>query len=297
MNAPRPRARSAPRGAGSPPSARPRSRPTRSTRSPPPRAPRWPPPASCTAPPHALLLGFLAAQLRRLGHRAAPEPERELGAARTDRHEHQRALQGRARPRGAARLAARARAGWRLGRLRRHRDRQGGAVLRRRVRRRARQRLGLLRRRDRLPRRREPRRGRLRVRPRPADARVPRAAGTRPSTPTGSRREYLEDYYAVVEPDEVETIAFFADAIRDTAPQRADPVLRHRPDAAPRLPVRRPRVGDPPRRLPAAEPRRDRALARARAGRARLAAVRPLHAPVRGPRRPDRGAARASARS
>jgi len=30
--------------------------------------------------------------------------------------------------------------------------------------------------------------------------------------------EYLEDYYAVVEPDEVETIAFFADAIRDTRP-------------------------------------------------------------------------------
>ena len=31
--------------------------------------------------------------------------------------------------------------------------------------------------------------------------------------------EYLEDYYAVVEPDEVETIAFFADAIRDAQPQ------------------------------------------------------------------------------
>ncbi len=30
--------------------------------------------------------------------------------------------------------------------------------------------------------------------------------------------EYLEDYYAVVEPDEVETIAFFADAIRDARP-------------------------------------------------------------------------------
>jgi hypothetical protein len=35
--------------------------------------------------------------------------------------------------------------------------------------------------------------------------------------------EYLEDYYAVVEPDEVATIAFFADAIRDTAPQ--EPIL------------------------------------------------------------------------
>jgi NNMT/PNMT/TEMT family protein len=31
--------------------------------------------------------------------------------------------------------------------------------------------------------------------------------------------EYLEDYYAVVEPDEVETIAFFTDAIRETRPQ------------------------------------------------------------------------------
>jgi hypothetical protein len=30
--------------------------------------------------------------------------------------------------------------------------------------------------------------------------------------------EYLEDYYAVVEPDEVETIAFFTEAIRDTRP-------------------------------------------------------------------------------
>jgi NNMT/PNMT/TEMT family len=30
--------------------------------------------------------------------------------------------------------------------------------------------------------------------------------------------EYLEDYYTVVEPDELETIAFFTDAIRDTRP-------------------------------------------------------------------------------
>ena len=35
--------------------------------------------------------------------------------------------------------------------------------------------------------------------------------------------EYLEDYYAEVEPDEVETIAFFADAIRDTQP--GEPIL------------------------------------------------------------------------
>jgi hypothetical protein len=35
--------------------------------------------------------------------------------------------------------------------------------------------------------------------------------------------EYLEDYYAVVEPDEHETIAFFADAIRQAAP--GEPIL------------------------------------------------------------------------
>jgi hypothetical protein len=35
--------------------------------------------------------------------------------------------------------------------------------------------------------------------------------------------EYLADYYAVVEPDEVETIAFFTDAIRATAPD--EPIL------------------------------------------------------------------------
>ena len=35
--------------------------------------------------------------------------------------------------------------------------------------------------------------------------------------------EYLADYYAVVEPDELETIAFFTDAIRETAPD--EPIL------------------------------------------------------------------------
>jgi hypothetical protein len=35
--------------------------------------------------------------------------------------------------------------------------------------------------------------------------------------------EYLEDYYAVVEPDEHETIAYFADAIRQAAP--GEPIL------------------------------------------------------------------------
>ena len=96
------------------------------------------------------------------------------------------------------------------------------------------------------------------------DARVPAPRARLVRRPTGSRASTSTDYYAVVEPDEVETIAFFADAIRGDRAARAGPVLRHRPDAPPRLPVRGPRVGDPPRRLPAAEPRRDRALARAR---------------------------------
>ena len=65
---------------------------------------------------------------------------------------------------------------------------------------------------------------------------------------------------------------------------RAGAVLRRRADAAPRLPRRAARIGDPPRRLPAGQPARDRALARARARRPRLAPVRALHAPVRGDR-------------
>ena len=56
-------------------------------------------------------------------------------------------------------------------------------------------------------------------------------------------------------------------------------------------------VGDPPRRLPAGEPARDRALARARARRPRLAPVRALHARVRGPRAPRPTRRSPSARS
>ena len=71
-------------------------------------------------------------------------------------------------------------------RLRRHGARQGGAVLRGRVRRRAAQRLGLLPRGDRVPRWRQPGRRRLRVRARPPDAVLPRAAITPERFPGGT---------------------------------------------------------------------------------------------------------------
>ena len=46
--------------------------------------------------------------------------------------------------------------------------------------------------------------------------------------------------------------------------RRADPLLRCRAHPPPRLPGRRQGLGDPPRRVPAGQPARDRALARAR---------------------------------
>ena len=242
--------------AGSPPSARPPCRPTRSTPSPPRRAPRSPPPGCSTARRTSPLLGFLALTYVAWGAGLRRNLRRELGAARADRHEHQRALEGRARPRRAARLAPAHAAARGLRRLRRHRARQGGALLRGRVRRRARQRLRFLRRRDRLPRRREPRRRRLRVRARRPDARVPapRARIVRRRLGPGRvPRRLLRRRRARRGRDD--RVLHRRDP-RDRA-GRADPVLRHRADAAPRLPVRRPRVGDPPRRLPAAEPRRD----------------------------------------
>ena len=67
--------------------------------------------------------------------------------------------------------------------------------------------------------------------------------------------------------------------------RRAGAGLRHRAHAASRLPRRAEGLGAPPRRLPAREPRGDRALARARPRRPRLARVRPLHARMRGTRR------------
>ncbi len=58
---------------------------------------------------HGLVLVFLAAHLCRLGRWAAREPERELDAARGDRDQHQRAVEGRARPRCARAASLRAR--------------------------------------------------------------------------------------------------------------------------------------------------------------------------------------------
>jgi hypothetical protein len=67
----------------------------------------------------------------------------------------------------------------------------------------------------------------------------------------------------------------------------AGPVLRCRPHAPPRVPRRGDGVGDPPRRLPGGEPGGDQAVARPGSRRPRLAAVRPLHAAVRGRAPPD----------
>ena len=228
-------------------------------------------------------------QLRRVGRRPAPEPARQLGAARADRHEHERAVQGRARrdahtdrARPPARL---------LERLRRDRAGQGGPLLRRRLRARGRQRVRLLHRRARVPRRIGLRRGRLRVRPRrphpvgaasPAGVRVLRhglGSGRVPDRllRRGRARRARDDRVLR----------------RGDAPCRAGPpgpALRRGADPASRLPGRRHRVRAPPRRLPPREPRRDRALDRPRAWRPRLAPVRALHARVRGRRRPDGGA-------
>ena len=74
------------------------------------------------------------------------------------------------------------------------------------------------------------------------------------SRPTGSRGDYLTDYYSEVEPDEVATIAFFVDAMRDAEPHEpvlffgVGPTLHHVFLAAGSG------LGDPPRRLPAGEP-------------------------------------------
>ena len=140
-----------------------------------------------------------------------------------------------------------------------------------------------------LPRRREPRRRRLRVRAGPPHARRPRPRLRLVRPRLGARRlpgGLLQRGRARRARDD--PVLRRRDA-RDRA-GRAGAVLRRRPDAAPRLPRRPARVGDPPRRLPAGQPARDRALARARARRPRLAAVRALHAPVRGDRGPDRRA-------
>ena len=116
-------------------------------------------------------------------------------AAAADRHQHQRALEGGARPRAAARRERADAPGRGRDGVRRHRGRKGGAVLRRRVRGGA-HRCGDVGGRDRLPRRREPRRRRLRVRARAAHAGVPppsarcrrrRRVGT--AGPGGRRRE------------------------------------------------------------------------------------------------------------
>ena len=71
----------------------------------------------------------------------------------------------------------------------------------------------------------------------------------------------------------------------DGSGRRADPRVRQRPHLASRLPGGAGGLRAPSRRLPAREPRGDRALAHARPCRSRLARVRALHARMRGGRR------------
>ena len=98
------------------------------------RAARRVPAAERTrAPARARLPGR---DVRAVGRRPAGEPRRQLALLQSDRDQHQRALQGRLRAHQAAGAAHAASRGGRG--LRRHRDRQGGALLRRRVRRRGR---------------------------------------------------------------------------------------------------------------------------------------------------------------
>ena len=83
---------------------------------------------------YLVLLAFLAEHLRGLGRRPARQPGRQRAAARADRDEHERALQGRLRPRAAADRERPRAAVRRRRRLRGDRARQGDPVLRRRLR-------------------------------------------------------------------------------------------------------------------------------------------------------------------
>ena len=142
-----------------------------------------------------------------------------------DRHEHQRAVEGGARPRGAARRRPRARRS-RRGRLRRHRGRQGGALLRGRVRRGAAHRLG------RRPATRSCSSAARTSAPPPTSTASPgspraflRPRGRTPrSTPTGSRREYLD---GLLPPSSSRTRSrrSRSSSTRCATPRRGEPVL------------------------------------------------------------------------
>ena len=174
-------------------------------------------------------------------------------------------------------------------RLRGHRAREGGALLRGRVRRRAGQRFRLLEGRPHLPRGREPRRRALRVRAGPRHTRVP--------APAKAARLVRVRVGAEGVPGRLLQRRRAGRARDDRllrgrdgpgGARQADPVLRRRPDPPSRLPRRGQGIGDPPGGLPAGEPRGDRALASARSRRPRLGAVRSLHAGVRGSRGSER---------
>ena len=85
---------------------------------------------------HELVLAFLAATYVAWGAGLKVNLAANCAAARADRHQHERALEGAVRPRQAHRPAHAPDRG--RDRLRGHRADQGGALLRGRVRRRAR---------------------------------------------------------------------------------------------------------------------------------------------------------------
>ena len=140
-----------------------------------------------------------------------------------------------------------------------------------------------------LPRRNEPRGRRLRVRPRSPDARARFVAPRCASFDTDwVPRDYLADYYRVVEPDERETIAYFADAMKEAAAGEAvllfgtGPTLHHVFLAAPK--ASEIHLADYlPANLEEIERWRTRDPARPR-----LARLRPLHARMRRTHGPDR---------
>ena len=175
---------------------------------------------------HALLLGFLTGSYVLWAAGLAGQPRGELEAARGDGNEYQRAVQGRLRPGEAQdiqcpRTAARGR-----DRLRSHRACQGGAVLRRRAGAAllsdtvtssdaliflaganlgaAAYEYGLAR------------MTRVFLRLKGASTYASFEADWVP-------KEYLDEYYDEVKPDELQTIAFFVAAMRQVEP--GEPVL------------------------------------------------------------------------
>ena len=224
---------------------------------------------------HALAARLPGRDLRRLGGRPAGQPEGELGAARGDRNEHQRAVEGRLRARAAAtRTPARTErsrpaVGYVVTELAKeapyYAGAFGAALLSDSVSSNdalvflAGANLGAAAYEYGLARLTQPSSRRSR---RSASARHRARAGYASFDTDWVPRDYLADYYSVVEPDERAHDRVLRRRHEARRARRAGPALRRRADAPPRVPGRRQGLGDPPRRVPAGEPARDRALAR-----------------------------------